>query len=46
MFIEHRKLSVWEVRRVIDRIDDYYSRNPKSVPVVEVVNGVRKTTLE
>ena len=35
-------LSAWEIRRTIRLVDDYYSRNDQTIPVVKVVNATTK----
>jgi hypothetical protein len=38
-------LSAWEIRRTIRLVDDYYSRNDQTVPVVKVVNATKTSSL-
>jgi hypothetical protein len=40
---EEQKLSIWEIRRIIHSVDDYYSNNDNSVAVVDVVRGTLKS---
>jgi hypothetical protein len=41
---DERKLTVWEIRHIIRKVDEYYSANAKVVPVVQVVHGILKVS--
>jgi hypothetical protein len=42
MWRRRTDLSAWQIRRTIRLIDDYYSRNEQTIPVVKVVEATTK----